>query len=76
MGRVVSAVEKNAIERIKYYITMTLFSSDPARGVLSALGKSKLESGENEGYLRFKPDAFKAYLTEAAIADYVKNPNK
>lgn len=71
IGRVVTAKEKDAIARIKFVVSNTIFSSDPAHGILSSIGKTKVDP--NGGWIPF---AFKEYLTESAIKDYLANPNK
>jgi hypothetical protein len=41
IGRIVTPAEKNAIARIKSYISLTVFHLDAGRGILSAIGKTK-----------------------------------
>lgn len=72
LGRVVSPVEKDAIARIKFYVVQTLFVKSGGQGELTELGKTKQGT---DGAI-WKTDAFKEYLTEAAITDYVNNPQK
>jgi hypothetical protein len=71
IGRVVSPQEKDAIARIKFYVTYTYFILPGGHDEFTSLGKTK----RNKDGM-WVVDAFKEYLTEAAIRDYVANTNK
>lgn len=70
VGRVVSPAEKDAIRRIKTYISLTVFNAGGEANNMSTLGK---QNWDGTGWKR---DAFKPYLTNAMIADYVAHPTK
>lgn len=73
IGRVVSPAEKDAIGRIKFYTINMYFSIRGGNGGLTATGSGKVIPNTNG---LWKPDAFKEYLTDAAIADFVAHPDK
>ena len=71
IGRVVSPQEKDAIARIKFYVMYSYFIQPGGHDELTTLGKTK----RNKDGM-WVSDAFKEYLTEATIRDYVVNTNK
>lgn len=74
MGRVVTPAEKDAIKRIKDFTTLSVFLTDPGHDILSPIGKTKrIVDG---AYAYWKPGAFKEYLTEDAIKDFIAHPDK
>ena len=73
IGRVVTPAEKDAIARIKFYTVNMYFTLRGGNGGLTATGSGKVIPNTNG---LWKPDAFKEYLTDAAIADFVAHPDK
>ncbi len=73
LGRVVSPAEKDAISRIRFYTINMYFVKPGGHGDLTPTGSGKVVPNTNG---LWKSDAFKEYLTPAAIADFIANPEK